>query len=129
MILAHREELVVGNAGAVERLTGEKCYIELNTRHKMTYTDWKELKGNGGIVPASVDTVQGKRLKAMPQDLITDLIVDEAHHVRPLTSRNSDTPSCKARGKGSLRRPMASRSVVKSAGEGTLKRQAASITR
>lgn len=122
MILAHREELVVGNAGAVERLTGEKCYIELNTRHKMTYTDWKELKGNGGIVSASVDTVQGKRLKAMPQDLITDLIVDEAHHVRPLTSRNFGYECKPCQGEGFIEKADGKQErCEKCWGEGTLK--------
>ena len=88
LILAHRNELVTGNARAVEMLTGERCHIELNTEYKTDYVDWRELKGNGGIVSASVDTMQGKRLKRMPADLYTDIIVDECHHTRPLSSKN-----------------------------------------
>lgn len=87
MILAHRRELVLGNAKAVEMWTGSKCHVELNTEARTSPMDWMELKGNGGVISASVDTVQGGRLKAMPADLITDLIVDEGHHVRPLTKK------------------------------------------
>ncbi len=121
MILAHREELVTGNARAVEMLTGDRCYVELNTRHKTNYTDWKELKGNGGIISASADTMQGKRLRAMPADLITDVICDEAHHIRPLTSKNFGY-ECKAcSGDGHIKKGEKQERCPKCWGEGTLK--------
>lgn len=102
MILAHREELVTGNAGAVEALTGERCWVELNQRHRMSYADWNELKGNGGIVSASVDTMQGKRLQGMPSDLITDILCDEGHHVRPLTNKSFGYECPKCQGNGTI---------------------------
>lgn len=102
LILAHREELVVGNALGVEQVTGSKCWIELNTQHRMTYADWNELKSNGGVVSASVDTVQGRRLRAMPADLFTDIIVDEAHHIRPLSKKQFDHECKKCKGEGEV---------------------------
>ena len=85
LILAHRKELVDGNAFAVEQVTGERCYRELNTLYRTDEGAWIDLKRNGGITSASVDTLQGKRLRSQPSDLYTDIICDEAHHVRPLT--------------------------------------------
>lgn len=101
LVLAHRQELVKGNALAVEQVTGERCWMELNTKARTNYADWRELKGNGGIVSASVDTLQGKRLRGMPTDLFDDIICDEAHHVRPLSKKNLGEPceACEATGK------------------------------
>lgn len=101
LILAHRKELVEGNAGAVELVTGERCGIELNTKYCTHEGDWRELKANGGIVSASVDTLQGKRLRRQPQDLYDVIICDEAHHVRPMTKKQlgEDCPECEGTGK------------------------------
>lgn len=113
LILAHREELVRGNALAVEQVTGEKCWVELNTESRTEPMHWMELKGNGGVVSASVDTLQGRRLRAMPADLFTDIIVDEAHHIRPLSKKNFDHECKKCGGGGSIEKGYDERGVKK----------------
>jgi len=101
LILAHRKELVEGNAFAVEQVTGERCYKELNTKYRTTEGDWNDLQRNGGITSACIPTMQGRRLRKMPTGLYTDIICDEAHHVRPLTKKQLGLPceDCDSQGK------------------------------
>jgi superfamily II DNA or RNA helicase len=94
LILAHREELVRGNAKAVEQITGERCPVEMNTESRLSAYDWQDIRSNGGIVSASVDTLQGRRLAAIPPDAIKTILVDECHHVIPMSKAGIQAAHC-----------------------------------
>jgi len=98
LILAHREELVRGNARHADELLRSaglgRCSMELNTESRMTAHDWQDIRNNGGVVSASVDTMQGRRLKAIPSDTFKLLLLDECHHVIPMTKRGMENAHC-----------------------------------
>jgi superfamily II DNA or RNA helicase len=72
LVLAHREELVKQAADKILRATGLKSEIE-------KAGDRASL--DAGVVVASIQTMQGKRLERWPKDHFGLVVCDEAHHV------------------------------------------------
>lgn len=80
MVLAHREELIFQAAEKIERVTGEKCDIEMAEYQADEYS----LHGRARVVVSTVQTqIAGKnggRMKRFKPEDFDLLVIDEAHH-------------------------------------------------
>lgn len=74
--LAHREELLTQGKEAIEAHTGLQCSIEKAEQRAVVHGLW----GADDVVVASVQTLQGARLKRFRRDHFATIVVDEAHH-------------------------------------------------
>jgi superfamily II DNA or RNA helicase len=88
LILAHREELIEQAVAKIEATTGIVAQVEKAER---------KAGRNATVVVGSVQTLQGDRLAAWPQDHFARIVVDEAHHALSDTYRRILDHFCTAR--------------------------------